>query len=369
LLCYIDIRIVKNKSACTLWGDQDCVGLYLCHVIGIGFTKNQLLNTIKEMKSGITMEQLLLGGIVPGSQRQAGNEHSDELKKNHATAWQWISLGLCLAVLEARMLVHPVRIGPERAHLFPSEWFLPAAAVLAVLGIIVLSERPRWHNIHLSLHWVALVTVLWIANRLPFDVLTIAGLLGDPSTGQAAAADWPGIATRVLALAATIALARITLTRPAKYEIKRPTAWYGYAAFVLALPYPVIRLIWAFGGTLGLMHPGDGGTGFSPLLFALPWALAAVLSLFLASPPRWMPRRLLLTAGWTATVIVASVGPLAVWTLLTQIFSHSINCPPGMSFWVPCLFYGSWFLWAIAGCAATRAYQLSSAPEFTKSNQ
>jgi len=29
--------------------------------------------------------------------------------------------------------------------------------------------------------------------------------------------------------------------------------------------------------------------------------------------------------------------------------------------WVPCLFYGSWLLWAIAAGGATRSYQLHSA--------
>jgi len=38
--------------------------------------------------------------------------------------------------------------------------------------------------------------------------------------------------------------------------------------------------------------------------------------------------------------------------------SGAIN---GIAFWVPCLFYGSWFLFAIAVGAATRSYQLRSA--------
>ncbi|MGE5846364.1 MAG: hypothetical protein ACM34O_06540 [Ignavibacteria bacterium] len=32
-----------------------------------------------------------------------------------------------------------------------------------------------------------------------------------------------------------------------------------------------------------------------------------------------------------------------------------------MATWVPCLFYGSWLLWAITAGAATRSYQIRSA--------
>jgi hypothetical protein len=173
--------------------------------------------------------------------------------------------------------------------------------------------------------------------------------------------DWPGLATRTLALAAVVVLARLALARPASAAASRPASWYGYAAFVLALPYPVLRICWAFGGMIGITIPGAAGSGFAPLLFAIPWMLAAVLSLFLVLTPSWMPRRLLLIAGWTATAIVAMIGPMACWTLVSQLMMGTISVPEGMKIWIPCLFYGSWFLWAIAAGAATRSYQLRSA--------
>jgi hypothetical protein len=97
------------------------------------------------------------------------------------------------------------------------------------------------------------------------------------------------------------------------------------------------------------------------LLIAIPWLLAAALSLFLVSTPLWMPRRLLLVAGWTATAIVAMIGPAACWSLVTQLVAGGNRGPEDMAIWVPCLFYSSWFLWAIAAGAATRSYQLRSA--------
>ncbi len=123
----------------------------------------------------------------------------------------------------------------------------------------------------------------------------------------------------------------------------------------------MLRLHWALGGTLGLKSAGAGGQGWEPLLIAIPWVMAAILSLFLVSPPRWMPRRLLLLGGWSATAIVAMIGPAALWSVVSAVASGSELETGEIELWVFGLFYGSWFLWAIAGGAATRAYQFRSA--------
>jgi hypothetical protein len=69
----------------------------------------------------------------------------------------------------------------------------------------------------------------------------------------------------------------------------------------------------------------------------------------------------LLTSGWTATTIVAMIGPAAFWSMINMLVEGKGTGFPGMATWVPCLFYSSWFLWAIAAGAATRNYQLRSA--------
>jgi hypothetical protein len=109
------------------------------------------------------------------------------------------------------------------------------------------------------------------------------------------------------------------------------------------------------------MYPGAAGRGFAPLLIALPWLLAAILSLLLVSKPIWMSRRVLLAAGWSATAIVAMIGPAAFWTVVTRLIADGDLGSEGIAGWVFCLIYGSWFLWAIAAGAATRSYQLRSA--------
>jgi len=73
-----------------------------------------------------------------------------------------------------------------------------------------------------------------------------------------------------------------------------------------------------------------------------------------------MPRRMLLAAGWSATAKVAMIGPAAFWSMITKLVEGGDIGIKGMATWVPCLFYTSWFLWAIAAGAATRSYQLRS---------
>ena len=268
---------------------------------------------------------------------------------------QWIALALCAMVMVTGVLVLFVGNRPEYGGTPTPDWIPIVAAMLAAAGIMQLNNRPQWLRIQRVLRWSGLLLMVWAANGLLFDLLRLTPLI--PIGGV----DWPGMATRTLALAAVVMLARLALALPVAPAAIRPITWYGYAAFVLALPYPVLRICWAFGGTIGITFPGAAGSGFAPLLITIPWMLAAALSLLLVSTPSWMPRRLLLVAGWSATAIVAMIGPAACWSVVTQLIAGTLSAPEGMKIWVPCLFYCSWFLWAIAAGAATRSYQLRSA--------
>ncbi len=219
-------------------------------------------------------------------------------------------------------------------------------------GVVRLLDGPARHRLLRALIWSGLVVSVWIAKGLPFDLLRLTPLIPLP-------VDTRGMAVRTVALAAAVVLARLALARPAGHGAARPATWYGYAAFVLALPYPLLRTWWALGGTAGLLRPGGAGSGFAPLLLAIPWLAAAALSLLLVSPPRWLPRRLLLVAGWSATAIVGLIGLAACAALISPPVSS--RAPEvGIAMWVFYLFYGSWLLFAIAAGAATRSYQLRS---------
>lgn len=291
---------------------------------------------------------------------------SQSSKSVGSRAEPWIALALCVAVLLAGVMEILVRDQPEYAQAFAPDWLPFVAAGIAAAGIMRLYVSPWWLRVRHVLRWSGLLLMVWTANGLPFDLLRMAGLIP-------LGVDWPGLATRTLALAAAVMLARLVLADPAATASTRAAPWYGYAAFVLALPYPVLRTWWALGGTLGLTWPGAAGEGFAPWLLSIPWLLAAVLSLLLVPTWSWMPRRLLLAAGWSATIIVAMIGPAACWSLVSTLARGGDSGNDGIAIWVFGLFYGSWFLWAIAAGAATRSYQLRSAavqmssPEFKRS--
>jgi MFS transporter, DHA1 family, inner membrane transport protein len=281
----------------------------------------------------------------------------------------WIALALCVAVALGRIVEQLLSAQQADAPATGATWLPLAAAAFAAAGIVPLDGWPLWLRVQRASCWIALLLMVWAASGLPFDLLRMTGTMGRRTASGTiviATVNWPGFATRTLALAAAVVLAHLALARPAGRASTRPATWYGYAAFVLALPYPVLRAVWALGGTTGLSRPGAGGEGYAPLLLAIPWVAAAVLSLLLVPTWHWVPRRLLLFAGWTATAIVGMIGPPAVWALVSALAAPAASAPsgaeaPGIATWVFALFYGSWFLWAIAACAATRSYQLRSA--------
>lgn len=275
-----------------------------------------------------------------------------------------IGVALCVAVVLG-WAWEQLSPNPDGPQAFAPDWLPLAAAGVAAAGIMPLDGSRRWLRGQGALRWAGLLLMVWAANGLPFDVLTAAGLIGhQTASGEIVLSTvyWPGLLTRALALAAAVVLARLVLARPAASASTRGANWYGYAAFLLALPYPLLRTHWALGGTLGLTWAGAAGRGWEPLLIAVPWVLAAALSLLLVSPPRWMPRQLLLAAGWSATTIVAMIGPAALWSVVSSLAGGGAAGDGGIETWVFALFYGSWFLFAIAAGAATRSYQLRSAP-------
>ena len=267
---------------------------------------------------------------------------------------------LCAGVFAAGVGELLLPEGPAYAGSVAPDWLPLAAAGIAAAGLAVRRRGPdRWPRLGAALSWGGLLLMLWTASGLPLDLLRVASLavpgLMPPGV------DWPGLATRTLALAAVVTLARLTLSRPSAPAGTRAASWYGIAALALALPYPILKTWWALGGDFGLRWQGAEGLAGSLALWlpAVPWLLAAVLSLLLVLTPRWLPRRLLLIAGWSATVVVAMIGPAACWSLVIGLIEGDAEFG-AMAGWVFGLVYGSWALWALAAGAATRSYQVRS---------
>ncbi len=283
------------------------------------------------------------------------------MKSGHllgSRAAPWIALALSAAVVAAWAVGQFVHDRPTYAEDSAPDWLPLAAAALAAAGIILLlTARPRLPRLQRALIWGGLLLMVWAAGGLLLDLLRLV-----PGGFMPEGVDWPGLLTRVLALAAFVALAPLVFVRPAARAATPSAVWYGFAAFGLALTYPMLKTYWALGGSFGLRWPGaDGLDGsFALWLPAVPWLLAAALSLLLVLTPRWLPRRLLLLAGWSATAIVATFGPAACWAFVTGLIAGDIDSG-GMATWVFGVVYGSWFLWAIAAAAATRSYQVRTA--------
>ncbi len=271
-----------------------------------------------------------------------------------------VALVLCATLFATGLVGVLLGSRPAYAASFAPDWLpLVAAPVVATALVLSLSGR-RGGTLPRVLAWSGLLVLLWTASGLPLDVLRVVSLIA-PGV-MPPGVDWLGLALRSLALAALVLLALIVFARPAGAAPARLATWYGFAALVLALPYPVLKTWWALGGSLGLRGTGadDLAGSFALWLPAVPWLLAAVLSLLLVLKPCWMPRRLMLVAGWSAAVVVAMIGPAACWSLITGVVSGDADFGD-MAGWVFGLVYGSWFLWALAAGAATRSYQVRSA--------
>lgn len=94
--------------------------------------------------------------------------------------------------------------------------------------------------------------------------------------------------------------------------------WAGYGACVWSLLFAALSFYWAAGGLVGAgtIGPAVEGPALArePAFVAVLWAtavlklVAAGLALALAHDPRWVPRWMLLLAGWGAAGLLSLYG-------------------------------------------------------------
>ncbi|MYV60679.1 hypothetical protein GTW37_15480 [Streptomyces sp. SID4931] len=159
--------------------------------------------------------------------------------------------------------------------------------------------------------------------------------------------------------------------RPLGGHAFRTPPWSGYAACVLSLPYPVIKLAWECGSDIGITRPDVIHGIRGAWIPVLPALAGSILSLALVRP--WgrvvparipgvggepVPRWVVLGPAVFGMAVLLQVAPAAV--LAGVRYSRDPRSPSveeiGLRSWVPLGFYTSWLLWGVALGAAALEY-------------
>jgi hypothetical protein len=284
----------------------------------------------------------------------------------------WVVLVACTATMVAAV-VDAQTAGKEYTKGFAPSWVTMLAvvsgafAVLAAQGWLRGRRAPR--QVVLAAGWFGCVLLLWTAGGVVLDALRALAVLGVP--GLPPVVDWPGFVTRSLAFGTAALLARTVLAyqRTSRGGCPRcgrdpaspaqTRAWLGYAVGVLAVPYPLLKVYWALGGTIAATAiAGTSVEGF-PIGEIVGFSVVALVGLALTAPwGRIVPRWALLPAGWVPTGALVTMGALAGFGSLAQalkIVEGPARVDDGG--WIVTVVYGSWLLLGLTLGGATLAYQ------------
>ncbi len=240
-----------------------------------------------------------------------------------------------------------------------------SACLSVAVAAVGLNERRATSAVGSVLIGALVASTAWSVTMLPFDALRIVGLVPLPLSG------W-GLALRLLLLlAATAALVPVLRVRRARQErcpschrilpgaLDHVPRWPAAVAVVFALPYPVLRVHWALGGTFG--------TARQPLDLdpAVAWGVVVVgamlvaftLLLLIGRGPRWA-RGLFGLGGLVAGTALAVNGGLAAMVALSLIASEGFQSSQddGLMTWTFLLVYGSWFVAGLGVIVASWRY-------------
>ena len=240
-----------------------------------------------------------------------------------------------------------------------------AACLAVAVAALGLAER-RASSAGGSLLMGALVVVTaWSIAMLPFDALRIVRLVPLPLSG------W-GLSLRLLLLvagaAALVPALRAQRARQGRCPACRRVLpgkldtlprWPVVLAVVFALPYPVLRIVWALGGTFGTTgQPLD----LDP---ALAWGVvvpgvglvAFTLVLLVGKGPPWA-RALLGLGGLVAGLALTVIGGLAAARSVSLLATEGLQSTQGdeLMTWTFLLVYGSWFVAGLGVMAGSWRY-------------
>jgi hypothetical protein len=130
-------------------------------------------------------------------------------------------------------------------------------------------------------------------------------------------------------------------------------------AVVFALPYPVLRIVWALGGTFGTTGEPldlDPAVAWGATIAGLTLVAFAIVLLVGMGPP-WA-RALLGLGGLVLGVALTVIGGLATDLALTMLATEGAQSSPGAGLvtWTFLLVYGSWFVAGLGVIAGSWRY-------------
>jgi hypothetical protein len=249
---------------------------------------------------------------------------------------------------------------------FAPWWATVSAIVLGGIAVAVsLWRRPGTRRLVAITGGSAAVLLLWSGAGVVLDGFRAFFAVTGIPAGDFAVVDWPGMACRFASLVGCALLAAVTIGT-ARREAPRCVdcgtvttpaipgrRWHGYAAAVLGLPYPALKLYWWAGGTF--LRPEPFQEGF-PLMELIAMVGGVVLSLVLVQRwgrifPRWMP----LVPGCVVTAILISMGGLSIFGTIAQLLGVNDGPVPldGDSMWMVGFVYGGWAVFGLALLGAT----------------
>ena len=294
----------------------------------------------------------------------------------------WATFGTCAIILVAVTLRSFFPDGLDYTKGFAPTWI---TCLAAILGIIVIFLEMSWLHVQLMprllvliIAWGACVFLIWSSAGIVFDIFRTAAVLGIP--GLPPIVDWLGFLTRTVNLIGAILLASSTISfqrisRGAcivcgygPLTKTQSNRWLGYTAFVLSFPYPLLKIYWSFGGTLGGGQNFGHHTAYGETLL---FSANALLSLALVQKwgrtfPLWMPflagkkfpRWIPITGGWIATCMIAPMGFLAIFGTFMQILGFTDGPVPfDSNTLMVFIVYGNWLLLGASIGGATWFYQ------------